>query len=246
MNIEISTDKVIIIDADGNTCYLYPCLDYYPAGVDHVMVKDRSGNKFRLCPESTGLVDQMAILAFLEDANVQLGCAGGDVDPEYEFVGITTTLYCRLSDNKKVIIRTCKLEDGSIEITDTDSGATLTDATLASGYDAECAALECVCTEMSYQLQEGQTIDYEGLLAHFEAVGTFDDNSKGATGVSFIKYGNINKGGLSAVYNGTNTNNHAGSFSWGDDTKFNPVSTDLFIESNRGITTIAYVVYKCN
>lgn len=74
-------------------------------------------------------------------------CSQVDVDPVFEYVGVTTTVYCRLTDSKKVIVRTCKLEDGSVEITDTDSGAILTDATLASDYDAECPELKIVDLE---------------------------------------------------------------------------------------------------
>ena len=65
-------------------------------------------------------------------------CNSVDVDPVFEYVGVTTTVYCRISDSKKVIIRTCKLENGDLEITDTDSGAVLTDALLASDYNADC------------------------------------------------------------------------------------------------------------
>lgn len=168
-----------------------------------------------------------------------------DIDPVFEFVGITNHEYCRLSDQKKVVIRTCKLENGDLVITDTDSGSTITEAQLASDYDAECPKLVCVCTEMHYTLTEGQTIDYNGLLAHFEANGTFDDGSKAAEGINFVKFGNLSKAGFSFTYNGETRNNHAGGYNFGG-TDFNDISNDLSITSNRGETTITYTVYKCN
>lgn len=103
----------------------------------------------------------------------------------------------------------------------------------------------CICTEMLYVLDEGNTANYADLLAHFNDVGSFDDTTQGATAINFVKYGNDNKSSLSVLYNGTNDPNFTGSYSHGG-TTFNPISTDFSVTAVKGKVRITYSVYKCN
>ena len=160
-----------------------------------------------------------------------------------DFVGVTVAKYCRLSDNKMVNVLFCKLEDGSLEIKDTDSNVSLTEADLSSQYEAECPELVCVCSESHHTMEEGQTIDYSGLLALFNSVSTFDDGTTGATGINFVKFGSF--GLLSFNYNGSVKNDVQGSFSFGGE-GYNDISNDLSITSVKGSTTITFTAYKCN
>lgn len=240
----VSTDgcTMVIKDSDGNIIKMMSL-----ATMDVNVIGDTT---YYLDGVTGWQVDNATAVSLGIDADILLPliqeCKSVDLYPEFEYVGITTTVYCRLLDSKKVIIRTCKLENGDIEITDTDNGTSLTDAILASDYDAECALQVCVCTEVEYELNEGQAVTYAELLSHFEATGTFDDGSKGAEGINYVMFGNVLKSGLDFTYNGTSRNNFLGTKYYGLSNSNNPISNDLSITSNSGITTVTFEVYKCN
>ena len=84
------------------------------------------------------VIESMIPIADIEQAIKDCRCALTDMQQELEYVGVTVAPYCRLSDNKLVNVRICKLEDGTIEIKDTDSNLIITEAELASGYDVDC------------------------------------------------------------------------------------------------------------
>lgn len=152
------TDRLQVTD----TCFLYPCLTYDAAGVDHVVVRDTRGSRMTLSATELGYADQAALIADLEAANVAL-CGAGSDDP-LEYVGISTKDMCRTVDQKKVVIQFCKLQDGKVEMKDLDSGAVLADL---SAYTLDCIATFEKCFSFTQTIQDGETTDLTAVLAAF-------------------------------------------------------------------------------
>lgn len=168
-------------------------------------------------------------------------CSAKATDEEIEQVSISH--FCMCKDGVNVLFEACKDEEGLTSYINTEGETFASLAEIVSnGYSKECQEKQYDCTEMIYPLSEGETVTYSELLAHFETNGTFDDGSKGADGISYVIFGNLN--GADFTYNGTDGTVYGTEF-FGDSNVFNPISTDFSVTSLKGNTKISYTVYKC-